>query len=69
MTPITSWQIVSGKLFCRMLAALTLLGLSLPVLAVVRLLGGVDLDAMLATVSLRSDGASSRRRWDCSSPA
>src|SRR3712207_4992435 len=40
MTPITAWQIVSGKLLSRVLAALTLLGLSLPVLALVRLLGG-----------------------------
>ena len=37
MTPITAWQIVSGKLFSRLLVALTLIGLSLPVLAVVRL--------------------------------
>lgn len=52
MTPITSWQIVSGKLFSRLLIALSLLALSLPVLAVVRLLGGVDLDAMLAALCL-----------------
>src|SRR5437588_707785 len=43
MTPISSWQIVSGKLFSRLLVALTLIGLSLPVLALVRLLGGVEL--------------------------
>src|SRR2546423_5763821 len=42
MTPITSWQIITGKRFSRLLAALTLIGLSLPVLAVVRLLGGVE---------------------------
>src|SRR5438552_17626643 len=43
MTPLTAWQIVSGKLFSRLLTALTLIGLSLPVLALVRLLGGVEL--------------------------
>lgn len=52
MTPITSWQIASGKLFSRMLTALTLIGLSLPVLAVVRLLGGVDLDRMIGVLAV-----------------
>jgi ABC-type transport system involved in multi-copper enzyme maturation permease subunit len=47
MTPITNWQIVAGKLLSRLLAALTLIGLSLPVLAVVRLLGGVEMQTML----------------------
>ena len=50
MTPISSWQIVAGKLFSRLLVALTLIGLSLPVLAIVRLLGGVELEQMLAVV-------------------
>ena len=52
MTPITSWQIISGKLFSRLLIALLLIGLSLPVLAVVRLLGGVEVEQMLAVVCL-----------------
>jgi ABC-type transport system involved in multi-copper enzyme maturation permease subunit len=52
MTPITSWQIVAGKLFARMLIALMLIGLSLPVLAVVRLLGGVELWQMVAVVCI-----------------
>lgn len=52
MTPINSWQIISGKLLSRLLVVLTLIGLSLPVLAVVRLLGGVDLDRMIAVVCL-----------------
>src|SRR5687768_7952938 len=52
MTPITSWQIVSGKLLSRLLTAFTLIGLSLPVLALVRLLGGVELEQMAAAVSL-----------------
>src|SRR5688572_7108105 len=52
MTPLTAWQIVSGKLFSRLLTALTLLGLSLPVLALVRLLGGVELQQMIAVICL-----------------
>jgi ABC-type transport system involved in multi-copper enzyme maturation permease subunit len=50
MTPITSWQIASGKLFSRLLTAFTLIGLSLPVLALVRLLGGVEVQQMAAAV-------------------
>jgi ABC-type transport system involved in multi-copper enzyme maturation permease subunit len=52
MTPLTAWQIVAGKLFSRLLTALTLLGLSLPVLALVRLLGGVELDQMFGVVAM-----------------
>ena len=52
MTPLTAWQIVSGKLFSRLLTALTLIGLSLPVLALVRLLGGVELQQMVGVVCL-----------------
>src|SRR6185295_2195464 len=52
MTPLTSWQIVSGKLFARLLAALTLIGLSLPVLAIVRLLGGVEISQMLGVICM-----------------
>ena len=32
-TPITAWQIIAGKLASRLLVAITLIGLSLPVLA------------------------------------
>jgi ABC-type transport system involved in multi-copper enzyme maturation permease subunit len=52
MTPLSAWQIVSGKLFSRLLTAMTLIGLSLPVLALVRLLGGVELEQMLAIICL-----------------
>ena len=52
MTPVTTWQILAGKLFSRLLVALTLLGLSLPALALVRLLGGVELGQMLGIVCL-----------------
>lgn len=52
MTPVTTWQILAGKLFSRLLVALTLLGLSLPALALVRLLGGVELGQMVGIVCL-----------------
>jgi ABC-type transport system involved in multi-copper enzyme maturation permease subunit len=52
MTPISAWQIVAGKLFSRLLIALTLLGLSLPVLAIVRLLGGVEINQMFGAICL-----------------
>jgi ABC-type transport system involved in multi-copper enzyme maturation permease subunit len=52
MTPITTWQIISGKLFSRLLVALTLMGLSLPALALVRLLGGVELLQMGGILAL-----------------
>src|SRR5688572_25336532 len=52
MTPLTAWQIVSGKLFSRLLTALTLIGLSLPVLALVRLLGGVEVQQMFGVLAL-----------------
>ena len=52
MTPISGWQIIGGKLFSRLLVALTLIGLSLPVLALVRLLGGVELLQMIAVLCL-----------------
>lgn len=52
MTPISAWQLVGGKLFSRLLTAITLIGLSLPVLAIVRLLGGVELENMFGAVIL-----------------
>lgn len=52
MTPISAWQIVCGKLWSRMLTVGTLLGLTLPVLAIVRLLGGVEVVDMFGAVAL-----------------
>src|SRR5258706_4497915 len=52
MTPISAWQIVAGKLFSRLLIALTLLGLSLPILAIVRLLGGVEIEQMFGVIGV-----------------
>src|SRR5206468_10546343 len=57
MTPISTWQIIAGKLFSRMFVALTLMGLSLPVLALVRLLGGVELEQMVAVVCIATSFA------------
>ena len=65
MTPLTAWQIVSGKLFSRLLTALTLIGLSLPVLALVRLLGGVELQQMFGVVCLCAVTALASAAWDC----
>lgn len=53
MTPLNTWQIVGGKLFSRLLMALMLMGLSLPVLALVRLLGGgVEVWQMVAAIAI-----------------
>lgn len=52
MTPLSAWQIVAGKLLSRMLLAGVLIGLSLPVLALVRLLGGVETWQMGAAIVL-----------------
>lgn len=57
MTPISAWQLVWGKLFSRLLTALTLIGLSLPVLAIVRLLGGVELEDMFGAIMLATSVA------------
>lgn len=47
-SPISSFQIVVGKLLGRMLQVLMLLAISLPVLAILRLLGGVPWNYVLA---------------------
>ena len=52
MTPLSAWQIVAGKLFSRLLVAITLIGLTLPVFALVRLLGGVELWQMAEMIAL-----------------
>jgi ABC-type transport system involved in multi-copper enzyme maturation permease subunit len=52
MTPMSSWQIITGKLFARLLTIFMLLGLSLPVLAIVRLLGSIEVWQMSAAICL-----------------
>lgn len=59
MTPLNAMQIVTGKLLSRLLAAFTLLGLSVPLLAVVRLLGGIEVDSLLGAVALSAGAVTS----------
>ncbi len=49
-TPITGLQIVMGKLLSKLLQLVLLLGISLPVLAIVRVLGGVPWDYLLSSL-------------------
>jgi ABC-type transport system involved in multi-copper enzyme maturation permease subunit len=49
-TPIGSFQIVVGKLFSRLLQLVLLLAISLPLLAVVRVFGGVPWDFLVCGV-------------------
>jgi ABC-2 type transport system permease protein len=51
-TPITSFQIVIGKLSSKLLQLILLLGVSLPVLAVVRLFGGVPWDYIISSLCI-----------------
>lgn len=51
-TPITSLQIVAGKLGSRLLQVMLLLAVSLPVMMVVRVFGGVPMGYVLAGVSI-----------------
>lgn len=48
VTPVRSIQIVTGKLVSKLLQAASLLAISLPVLAVVRVFGGVPWDYLIA---------------------
>jgi ABC-type transport system involved in multi-copper enzyme maturation permease subunit len=52
MTPLTAWQIAAGKLSSRLVVGFMLLGLTLPVVAIVRLLGGVEVEEMAASLGL-----------------
>jgi len=47
-TPITSFQIVMGKLSGKLLQLILLLGISLPLLAIVRIFGGVPWDYIIS---------------------
>jgi len=49
-TPITSFQIVMGKLSSKLLQLILLLGVSLPLLAVVRIFGGVPWDYIVSSL-------------------
>ncbi len=49
-TPISSLQIVIGKLFSKLLQLVLLLAISMPLLAVVRVLGGVSWDYVVSSL-------------------
>ena len=51
-TPITSFQIVMGKLSSKLFQLILLLGLSLPVLAVVRVFGGVPWNYIISSLCM-----------------
>jgi ABC-type transport system involved in multi-copper enzyme maturation permease subunit len=51
-TPISSFQIVIGKLLSKLLQLVILLAISLPLLAIVRILGGVPWDYVISTVCI-----------------
>jgi ABC-type transport system involved in multi-copper enzyme maturation permease subunit len=54
-TPLSSWQIISGKLLSRMITIGMLMVLAVPVLAMVGLMGGVEpLDMFLAVLLMTS---------------
>ncbi len=51
-TPINGLQIVMGKLLSKLLQLVLLLGISLPILAIVRVLGGVPWGYLLSGLSI-----------------
>jgi ABC-type transport system involved in multi-copper enzyme maturation permease subunit len=51
-TPITSFQIVIGKLFSKLLQLILLLAISLPLLAIVRIFGGVPWNYVLSSLCI-----------------
>lgn len=59
MTPLNAFQIVAGKLASRLLVAFTLLGLSVPLLAIVRLLGGIEVENLFGAVALSAGAVTS----------
>ena len=51
-TPINSFQIVMGKLFSKLLQIILLLAISLPLLAIVRVFGGVPWDYVISSICI-----------------
>lgn len=51
-TPITSFQIVAGKLFSKLLQVMLLLAISLPLLAIVRVFGGVPWNYVISSLCI-----------------
>jgi ABC-type transport system involved in multi-copper enzyme maturation permease subunit len=51
-TPISSFQIVTGKLFSKLLQLILLLAISLPLLSIVRVFGGVPWDYIVSSLCI-----------------
>jgi ABC-type transport system involved in multi-copper enzyme maturation permease subunit len=51
-TPISGFQIVIGKLFSKLLQLVLLLAISMPVLAIIRVLGGVPWDYIVSSLGI-----------------
>ena len=51
-TPINSFQIVMGKLFSKLLQLILLLAISMPLLAIVRVFGGVPWDYIISSLCI-----------------
>jgi len=51
-TPISSFQIVMGKLFSKLLQLILLLAISLPLLAIVRVMGGVPWNYVISSLCI-----------------
>jgi len=51
-TPISSFQIVMGKLFSKLLQLILLLAISLPLLAIIRIFGGVPWNYVLSSLCI-----------------
>ena len=51
-TPISSLQIVIGKLFSKLLQLVLLLAISLPLLAIIRVMGGVPWDYVVSSLCI-----------------
>lgn len=51
-TPISSFQIVMGKLFSKLLQLILLMAISLPLLAIVRIFGGVPWDYIVSSLCI-----------------
>jgi ABC-2 type transport system permease protein len=51
-TPINSFQIVMGKLFSKLLQLILLMAISLPLLAIVRVFGGVPWDYIISSLCI-----------------
>lgn len=57
VTPISAVQIVAGKLFSKLLQVLLLLAISLPLLAVIRVFGGVPWEYVVASLCITVSAA------------